>query len=268
MLNFKSTSILFIIAMSLIGLLYYFFVISLWWFVLPIVVYKSFIIYGSATIQSDFFLKAYCSSNTTEKKIAITFDDGPHRTFTPQILSVLAEQNVPATFFVIGKNIQGNESIIKQINETGNVIGNHTFSHSFFIDLKTIPAFTYELDITSDAVYNITGKRIKLFRPPYGVTTPNIAKAVKELNYYTIGWNIRSMDTTRDSTEVISKRVKNQVKPGAIILFHDTSEKTVEVLKQTLNFAKENGFKIVSIEELLGISVYQKNVIARNEAIS
>src|SRR4051812_30486353 len=115
-MNFKSTSIFFIIAICLIGLMSYFFGLSLWWLVLPILFYKVTIIYGSANIQSGFFLKAYCSSDTTEKKIAITFDDGPHSIYTPRVLSLLAESNTPATFFVIGKNILGNESIIKQID--------------------------------------------------------------------------------------------------------------------------------------------------------
>lgn len=157
---------------------------------------------------------------------------------------------------MIGKNISGKENLIKKIDEAGHTLGNHTFSHSFFIDFKSKTGFMFELDTTSDLVYNIIKKRMKLFRPPYGVTTPNLARASKALNYEIIGWNIRSLDTTKDNEERIAKRVISQIKPGAIILFHDTSSKTVEVLKQTLNFAKENGFKIVSVEELLKIKAY------------
>ncbi len=257
MLNFRSTSIAFIIIVCVIGLLHCFFEISLWWLILPIVVYKVFIIYGSANIQSGFFLKAYCGSDTSEKEIAITFDDGPNPKCTPKVLSLLAEHNTQATFFIIGKNVKGNETLLKQMDTAGHTIGNHTFSHSFFIDFKRLPAFIYELDATSDAVYNTIGKRMKLFRPPYGVTTPNIAKAAKGSNYSIIGWNVRSMDTTSDSEEMILKRIKAALKPGAIILFHDTSDKTIQVLKQTLNFVKENGFKIVSVEELLKIKAYE-----------
>ena len=99
---------------------------------------------------------------------------------------------------------------------------------------------------------------MKLFRPPYGVTTPNLAKAANALNYHIIGWSIRSLDTTKDSVQTITRRVQTQIKPGAIILFHDTSDKTVEVLKQTLNFAKENGYKIVSVEQLLKLEAYEE----------
>lgn len=256
MLNFKIASLCFVIESITIGLLYYFLGISLWWFLIPILSYKAFIIYGSANIQSNFYTKAYCSAITEEKIIALSFDDGPNPAYTAKVLSILEEHNAKATFFVIGKNIQGNENIIKKIDAAGHTIGNHTFSHSFFIDFKGKTGFMYELDATSDIVYTIIKKRMKFFRPPYGVTTPHLASASKALNYDIIGWNIRSLDTTNDTDERIANRVISQIKPGAIILFHDTSEKTAQVLKQTLNFVKENGFKIVSVEELLKIQAY------------
>ena len=137
MLNFKSTSILFIIAVSIVGLLCYFFEITLWWLLFPILVYKVFLIYGSASISSNFYINTHCNSDTAEKQIAITFDAGPDTTITPKVLAVLTEYNVPATFFVIGKNISGNEKLLKQIDAAGHIIGNHTFSHSFFIDFKS-----------------------------------------------------------------------------------------------------------------------------------
>jgi peptidoglycan/xylan/chitin deacetylase (PgdA/CDA1 family) len=98
---------------------------------------------------------------------------------------------------------------------------------------------------------------MKLFRPPYGVTTPNLAKASEQLNYSIIGWNIRSLDTTKDTAQIITSRVQTQIKPGAIILFHDASNKTIQVLKQTLSFAQENGYKIVSVDQLLKIKAYE-----------
>ena len=116
--------------------------------------------------------------------------------------------------------------------------------------------FLYELDKTSDLIFKCIGKRTAFFRPPYGVTTPAIAEAANVSKYSIIGWNIRSLDTTSDSAERITERVTSRIKPGSIILFHDTSSKTLNVLKQTLNFAKENGFKVVSTEELLGLKGY------------
>ena len=144
---------------------------------MPSAVCLALIIYGSAIIQANFYGPAYCFVEPLEKEIALSFDDGPNREYTPQVLSILAQHNAPATFFVIGKNIQGNESILKQIDAEGHTIGNHSYTHSFFVDFKSLQGFKNELNQTAERVFKITGKRMKLFRPPYGVTTPNLAKA-------------------------------------------------------------------------------------------
>jgi peptidoglycan/xylan/chitin deacetylase (PgdA/CDA1 family) len=256
MLNFKTSSFLFISAILFCVLIHFLWDISIWWVLAPITLWKILIIRGSANIQSGFFIKAYCNANSSEKKIAITFDDGPDQRYTPLVLEILSKYKAPATFFVIGKNIKGNEALLKRVDAEGHIIGNHTFSHSFFIDLKSKFGFMFELDQTSDLVFNAIGKRMKFFRPPYGVTTPNLARASKALNYSVIGWSVRSFDTKKNSADTIIQRVKEHLKPGAIILFHDTSAKSVNVLEQTLNFAKENGFIIVSTGELLGIEPY------------
>jgi peptidoglycan/xylan/chitin deacetylase (PgdA/CDA1 family) len=256
-MNYKSTRICFITAISIIGLLHTFFEITLWWLVLPCTIYLALIVYGSAIIQANFFSHAYCYANTSEKVIALSFDDGPNREYTPRVLSILARHNAQATFFVIGKNIQGNESVLKQIDADGHSIGNHSYTHAFFMDFKSLQGFKNELNQTAGSVFKIIGKRMKLFRPPYGVTTPNLVKASNLLNYSIIGWTIRSFDTTGDTAQIITRRVQTQIKPGAIILFHDTSDKTIQVLKQTLNFAKENGYKIVTVEQLLKIKAYE-----------
>jgi peptidoglycan/xylan/chitin deacetylase (PgdA/CDA1 family) len=256
-MTFKNTSFLFLFAIIGIGLWHYFYGISLWWALIPVLLYKTAIIHGSANIRSNFYTKALCKGITTEKVIALTFDDGPHAEFTPQVLKVLEEYTATATFFVIGKNIEGNEELLKQIDSKGHILGNHTFSHSFFIDFKGRKGFIEELTKTMAAVYKITGRQIRFFRPPYGVTTPHLANAVKDLQYCIIGWDVRSLDTTNDTEQLILERVKKQVKPGSVILFHDTSAKTVSILRQTLNFAKENGFKVVSTERLLNLAAYE-----------
>jgi peptidoglycan/xylan/chitin deacetylase (PgdA/CDA1 family) len=255
-MTFKSSSIIFIIVISVTALLHYFLGINLMWLLAPVIIYQTVIIYGSASIQSGFHIPAYCCSLSSENKIAITFDDGPHEKYTAQVLSILAAYQATATFFVIGKNIAGNENILKQIHTEGHILGNHSYTHSFFMDFKNVQGFKDELNQTSDDVFQIIGKRMKLFRPPYGVTTPHLAQASTALDYSIIGWNIRSLDTTKHSAEIITRRVLTQVKPGAIILFHDSSDKTVQVLKQTLDFAKQNGFEMVSVAQLLNLKAY------------
>lgn len=256
-MTYNSTRLCLLIAISIIVLLQPFFTFTLWWLILPSVIYAACIIYGSSVIQANFFAPAYCSADTTEKIIALSFDDGPNAEYTPQVLALLANYEATATFFVIGKHIHGNEALLKQIIVEGHSIGNHSYSHSFFIDFKNVQGFKEELTQTEELVFNAIGKRVKLFRPPYGVTTPNLAKAAKLLDYRIIGWNIRSLDTTKDSVEVITQRVQSQIKSGAIILLHDTSDKTIQVLEQTLNFAQTNGYEVVNVERLLKIEAYE-----------
>jgi len=256
-MTLKSTRFSFIIAISIIGLLNTFLEVSLWWLVLPSVIFQLLIIYGSAIIQSNFHGPAYCCADVSEKLIALSFDDGPNQQYTPQVLSILAQYNAAATFFVIGKNVPGNEGVLQQIDAAGHSIGNHSYTHGFFVDFKNLQGFMDELNQTTATVFDIIGKRMKLFRPPYGVTTPSLVKATKLLDYSIIGWTIRSLDTTGDTVQTISRRVQNKIKPGAIILFHDTSDKTIQVLTQTLNFAQENGYKIVSVDRLLKIDAYE-----------
>jgi peptidoglycan-N-acetylglucosamine deacetylase len=256
-MNFKSARISFLIATSFVGLSHLFFELSLTWLLLPIAILLSLLIYGSACLQSNFFVPAYCYTSSTEKQIALSFDDGPNHEFTPQVLSMLAQYNALATFFVIGKNIPGNENILKQIDAAGHSIGNHSYTHSYFFDFKSAQGFKEELIQTTESVLSVIGKRMTLFRPPYGVITPKLAKVIKLLGYHVIGWSIRSFDTTTDSAHIIAQRVHSQIKSGAIILFHDTSDKTLQALKQTLDFAKHNGYKVISIEQLLKINAYE-----------
>lgn len=256
-MTFKWTRNSFIIVISVIGLLHMFFGVSLGWAGLPSAVFLSLIIYGSATIQSNFHAQAFCHGDISGKEIALSFDDGPNQEYTPQVLSILAQYHVSATFFVIGNNIHGNENILRQIDADGHSIGNHSYTHSFYIDFKSLQGFKDELNKTAEIVSELIGKRMRLFRPPYGVTTPNLAKASNALNYNIIGWSIRSLDTTADTAQIIAQRIQTQIKPGSIILFHDNSDKTIQVLKQTLKFAKENGYKIVSVERLLKIEAYE-----------
>jgi len=256
-LTYHLTRFCLLIAVSIIVLLNMFFTFTLWWLILPSVIYLACLIYGSSVIQANFFAPAYCSANTSEKIIVLSFDDGPHSEYTPQVLALLANYEATATFFVIGKHIHGNESLLKQMITEGHGIGNHSYSHSFFIDFKNVQGFKDELNQTAELVFSIIGKRMKLFRPPYGVTTPNLVKAAKLLDYRLIGWNIRSFDTTKDSVEVITQRVQSQIKLGAIILLHDTSDKTIQVLEQILIFVQQQGYKIVSIEQLLNINSYE-----------
>lgn len=213
--------------------------------------------WGSFDIRLNYFLKAYSkNASITEKKIALTFDDGPHP-ITNKILDLLDEYQYKATFFCIGKNIENYPDILKRIHLSGHVIGNHTYSHSTKMGFLSRKKILQEIRITNALIHKIIGKEPKLFRPPFGVTNPNIAEATTALKLHVIGWNVRSLDTVLTKEHAILNRVLPKLEPGAIVLFHDTSERTLRVLEQLLHFMKHNEYKSITVDELLNLKPYE-----------
>ena len=113
-----------------------------------------------------------------------------------------------------------------------------------------------DLTKTNKIIENLQGLKMNLYRPAFGVTNPRISKAVKTLKLETIGWCVRSLDTTKDSKEIIYSRIIRKIQKGDIVLLHDTSKKTVEVLEQLLIFLDKNKWKSISVDQLLNIKAY------------
>lgn len=210
-------------------------------------------VYGSANIKSGFFVKTICRGNPTKKNLALTFDDGPDFNNTPAILDLLRETGIKAAFFCPGKKIEQNPDLAFQIVEKGHVLGNHSYSHSNFFPLKSVTAIRSELLETRKIIENISQKPNLYFRPPFGVTNPLIKKALRGLNFKVIGWSIRSFDLSGKSPEEIAGRIIRKLRGGDIVLLHDTSAKVLPVLRILLNFFKENGWEVVSLEELISV---------------
>jgi peptidoglycan/xylan/chitin deacetylase (PgdA/CDA1 family) len=229
--NFKNSNIIFIVIIALLIIAKFLFGFSTLWLLIPFIIYSFSVFLGVKNICSQFFLNVQCVSDD-KSKIHLTFDDGPHPIITPQILEVLKSHNQKAIFFCIGKNIEQYPEIIKQIIEQGHEIGNHSYSHSIGFDFMSTKKVSTELEKTNDLIKQFTGKSNHLFRPPFGVTNPNIAKAVKQLGMKTIGWSIRSLDSVK-SKPVIMKRIQ-KANLGDIVLFHDTKEHTLEILEEFL----------------------------------
>ncbi len=169
--------------------------ISVPWLLIPIIIYSAIESYGAYFIQSGFHFKSLCKAKTNEKNIVITFDDGPSAN-AKEVLEKLKRANVKATFFLIGKNILNDKEVVKQIHDEGHLIGNHSFTHSGWFDLFSANRIKSELIQTEMLIQETTGITTKLFRPPFGVTNPNLRKALTKLNLISIGWNVRSFDTS------------------------------------------------------------------------
>ena len=256
MLNFRNTNIFFICLLAVLVGLHKKYGIPIYIYPLLLVVYSLIIFYGCYYIGSNFFIKIICSANTGKKEIAISFDDGPATNFTPQILQLLREENIKAAFFCIGNRIAGNEKILKQLQEDGHIIGNHSFSHHFWFDMFSSKKMLEDMQLMDQTMKAVTGLQPKLFRPPYGVTNPNLKKAIIKGNYTAVGWNVRSMDTViKDETKLLNK-ISAGLKPGAVFLFHDTSNTTLKVLPRFLKEVKNQGYHIVPLDKLLHLSPY------------
>jgi peptidoglycan/xylan/chitin deacetylase (PgdA/CDA1 family) len=248
--------ILFVILAALLLVNYLWQPVPWWIFVLLFLPYSGVLVWGAMNVQSGFFMPVVCEGNTTEKVVAITFDDGPLLQHTPEILDILKQQNVPAAFFCIGNRIAGNESLLKRINEEGHIAGNHSYSHHFWFDMFGADKMLAELELTDNTIERAIGKRPRLFRPPYGVTNPNLKKAVKKGKYTSIGWNIRSLDTVVKQPGELMQRITPFIKPGAVILLHDSMEVTVQTLPALIQHIHNEGYRIERIDKLLNIPAY------------
>jgi len=257
MLSFRNVNITMIVLLLLLAAIDIWVApVSFWWYVLPAFIYLNILFYGSYFIRAGFYFKSYCKADTPELQIALTFDDGPMESFTPQVLAILKEYGIPATFFCIGKRIQGREQLLQELHRAGHTIGNHSYSHHALFDLFSAGKMQRELEETGDLIKEQVGKRPLLFRPPYGVTNPNLKKAIRKAGYQSIGWSVRSYDTIAKDADQLLEKVSKKVQPGDIFLFHDTMEVTVQLLPMFIKRMKEKGFSFVSVDQLLKIPAY------------
>ncbi len=228
-----------------------------WLYVLFVFIWFVITAIGSFQIRWNYHLQSLNHNyKVSENYISITFDDGPNPEFTPKVLSLLKEYGAKATFFLIGKNAEKYPELVQQIINEGHTIGSHSFSHSKNFGFFSTEKVAAELKQTNSILKEITGKELKLFRPPFGVTNPNIKKALKNTGYFSIGWSKRSLDTTNLSEEKILKRITSNLKKGDIILLHDSSAKTVAVLEQLLLFLQPHKLQSVPVDRLLEIEAY------------
>lgn len=256
MLNFRNTNIFFILLFTVLIAVHIKNGLPVYIYPLFFITYSLIIFYGCYYVGSNFFIQIICKAETDKKEIAISFDDGPAANYTAAILKILKNENVKATFFCIGNRIAGNEQLLKQVSTEGHIIGNHSYSHHFWFDMYSAKKMQDDLKKMDTAMEAVTGLKPKLFRPPYGVTNPNVKKAIIKGGYTPVGWSIRSMDTVIKDENKLLNKINAAIKPGAVFLFHDTSKTTVEVLPKFIQEVKKRGYHIVPLDKLLALKAY------------
>jgi peptidoglycan/xylan/chitin deacetylase (PgdA/CDA1 family) len=194
-----------------------------------------------------------------QKVVAVTFDDGPSL-YTNEVLNVLKENNIKATFFVIGTNVEEYPDIVKKIYDYGNVVGTHTYSHHYLPNLSDDNIET-ELIKNNILIGKIIGNTPKLFRPPYGSCSDQSRMIAQNLGLITILWNAVTDDYNHKNTTPtkIAFEIVSLVQPGTIICLHDGGgdrRKTVEALKIIILVLKNEGYEFLTVSDLLNIPAY------------
>lgn len=218
----------------------------------------------SAILSVDFILLAYLifllSAPVTvreasapegavkpEKYLALTFDDGPHPVHTPVLLDGLKQRGVPATFFLMGSCIPGNEALVKRMQEEGHLIGNHSYNHVRLT--KAGPGAVCEaLDRTGRLIEDITGFRPQYMRPPYGDWNEELEC---QTGMTTVLWSVDSLDWKLRNQKRIVKKVLKEAGDGDIILMHDIFDTSVSAALEFIDILQREGYIFVTADELM-----------------
>ncbi|HEV2580419.1 MAG TPA: polysaccharide deacetylase family protein, partial [Ktedonobacteraceae bacterium] len=215
------------------------------------------------------------SGDSQLPEVALTFDDGPNPFYTPQILAILQQYNVKATFFDVGYLVLDYPDIVRQEFKAGNIVANHSWSHPLLPSLSA-QAVHDQLGRTSDAIQAVTGNRPIFFRPPYGSYNSLVIAQAKSFGLSTIIWNDEAHDWMLPGVGVIVSRILSLARSGAIILLHDGGgirAQTVAALPYIITALRNRGYSFVTVEQMVRhltghINASLKGTIAHEGAIN
>lgn len=181
------------------------------------------------------------------KKVALTFDDGPHPSYTEQLLDGLKKRGVKATFFVTGEHASLHPDVIERMSEEGHLIGNHTYSH-MQLSVANKEEFKEELIRTNEVIEEITGKEVLFVRPPYGTWDKSFET---ELNMFPVLWTVDPLDWCSTNVSSITSKVVKEVEENDIILMHDYFETSVTAALQVVDELLAEGYTFVTVDEIM-----------------
>jgi len=215
--------------------------------------------WACATPSSTFFRPVLVRGPQEGKRISLTFDDGPSEQFTGQILDILREHHVPATFFVCGRNVEDHPDLLRRISSEGHEIGNHTYSHPYLY-FRSRQRIAAEIDRAQVAIEKVIGFRPRFFRPPYGARWFGLVPTLLERGMHLILWSAAGYDWKED-VQGIAKAILRELKPGTIILLHDGREtgsaveidrsRTVLALPGIIAGARQQGYTFTPLKDFL-----------------
>ncbi|QCW79370.1 polysaccharide deacetylase family protein [Streptomyces sp. F41] len=196
------------------------------------------------------------------KCIALTFDAGPGKD-TPELLDILKEKKVSATFFLLGRNhVLKHPDTVRRIQDEGHEVANHTWTHKILTDEKP-EEIRAELEKTQEAIEKITGKRPRLMRPPQGRTDDQVSGISKELGLSQVLWSATAKDYSTNDSALITKRILDQASRDGIILLHDIYKGTVPAVPGIIDALQKDGYTFVTVPELMAPAVPEPGTIYR-----
>lgn len=197
--------------------------------------------------------KDFCHNKeiVAKKGIALTFDDGPHASLTPQLYDIFKEKNVHATFFVMGIKVVMHPDIVKRGIMEGHEIGNHVWDHPVLSKIS-IADVSNQLNRTSNAIYDAIEKIPSVMRPPYGKTNNQLNKYIaNDYRMPVILWSLDTIDWKRPNSNDIVKRVLEYIQPGDILLCHDIHPNTIQAMSPLIDALLLKGYQFMTVSELL-----------------
>lgn len=211
-----------------------------------------------ADLRSKYPTTFLLNGPATKRQIALTFDDAPDDTYTPQVLDVLKQEGIKATFFVVGNRIEAHPEIVQRMVQEGHILGNHSYSHANLPKLSDAE-FREEITKTDELIRKFTGYTPTFIRPPYGNVSEDQIKWLASHHKKIVNWNVDSLDWKNLDAEQVKTNVLAHVHPGAIVLQHaaggvgEDLTGTVKALSPIINKLREDGVKLVTIPELLSL---------------
>jgi len=206
--------------------------------------------YGGIEGPIDWAMETTTHASRDRRRVALTFDDGPDPARTPAVLAALAELGVKATFFVVGAKVEAHPELVARIAREGHELGNHTHTHRY-LPLARSRSVVDELRRTDAAIARITGCTPTLARPPYGGRSPRNVRAFARAGKRVVLWDVNSFDWKGAPAEVVAERVMARVRPGSIVLLHDTAEHTADSVRRIVPALRAREHAIGTVSETL-----------------
>ncbi|MEX2154142.1 MAG: polysaccharide deacetylase family protein [Gemmatimonadaceae bacterium] len=193
---------------------------------------------------------------TREKRVALTFDDGPNPVTTPRVLDTLRSQNVRATFFLLGRHVERWPDIARRVADEGHSVGNHGYHHRK-LHLRGPGFVRLDLMLGADSIARATGAQLKYFRAPHGFRSPWVSGIAAELGQRTVGWTLGVWDSDRPGADVIARRAVEGCRPGTILLLHDGDAydpmgdrtQTADALPRIIEELRRRGYEFVRLSD-------------------